>query len=154
MCVCVCTPTPALQLQEAKQLERERHRQHSPVTQHTEPDSPQLQAHVHPPAKGLSQEPNGPVTPPTPSITNPSTPSTPSTPAPEGSSSSRSVSGEEQREQEEQGPIYESPDPENGSEFCVAENEQTEADQATAAAQSKIYFIVLSFYILYPDICA
>uniref|UniRef100_A0A8D3DR86 ARF guanine nucleotide exchange factor 1 n=1 Tax=Scophthalmus maximus TaxID=52904 RepID=A0A8D3DR86_SCOMX len=29
------------------------------------------------------------------------------------------------------------PDPENGSEFCVAENEQTEADQATAAAHSK-----------------
>uniref|UniRef100_A0AAX7T8P0 SEC7 domain-containing protein n=1 Tax=Astatotilapia calliptera TaxID=8154 RepID=A0AAX7T8P0_ASTCA len=28
-------------LQEAKQLERERHRQHSPVTQHTEPDSAQ-----------------------------------------------------------------------------------------------------------------
>uniref|UniRef100_A0A8C2XGZ4 ARF guanine nucleotide exchange factor 1 n=1 Tax=Cyclopterus lumpus TaxID=8103 RepID=A0A8C2XGZ4_CYCLU len=41
------------QLQEAKQLERERHRQH------TEPDSPQLQAHIHPPAKGLSQEANG-----------------------------------------------------------------------------------------------
>uniref|UniRef100_A0A8C9Y3G8 ARF guanine nucleotide exchange factor 1 n=1 Tax=Sander lucioperca TaxID=283035 RepID=A0A8C9Y3G8_SANLU len=127
------------QLQEAKQLERERHRQHSPVTQQSEPDSPQLQAHIHPPAKSLSQEANGPVTPPTPSITIPSTPSTPSTPAPEGSS--RSVSGEqeEQREQEEQGeqgPVYESPDPENGSDFCVAENEQTEADQATAAAQN------------------
>uniref|UniRef100_A0A8C2X8L7 ARF guanine nucleotide exchange factor 1 n=1 Tax=Cyclopterus lumpus TaxID=8103 RepID=A0A8C2X8L7_CYCLU len=81
-------------LQEAKQLERERHRQH------TEPDSPQLQAHIHPPAKGLSQE-------------------------------------REQEEQGEQGPPYESPDPENGSDFCVAENEQTEADQATAAAQSK-----------------
>uniref|UniRef100_A0A3B4WWZ6 ARF guanine nucleotide exchange factor 1 n=1 Tax=Seriola lalandi dorsalis TaxID=1841481 RepID=A0A3B4WWZ6_SERLL len=80
-------------LQEAKQLERERHRQHSPVTQHTEPDSPQLQTHIHPPAKGPTQE--------------------------------------------EQGPVYESPDPENGSDFCVAENEQTEADQATAAAQSK-----------------
>uniref|UniRef100_A0A671YRG8 ARF guanine nucleotide exchange factor 1 n=1 Tax=Sparus aurata TaxID=8175 RepID=A0A671YRG8_SPAAU len=78
-------------LQEAKQLERERHRQHSPVTQHTEPDSPQLQTHIHP----------------------------------------------EQEEQGEQGPVYESPDPENGSDFCVAENEQTEADQATAAAQSK-----------------
>lgn len=134
-CVCV-----RVQLQEAKQLERERHRQHSPVTQQSEPDSPQLQAHIHPPAKSLSQEANGPVTPPTPSITIPSTPSTPSTPAPEGSS--RSVSGEqeEQREQEEQGeqgPVYESPDPENGSDFCVAENEQTEADQATAAAQSK-----------------
>ncbi|XP_023272776.1 brefeldin A-inhibited guanine nucleotide-exchange protein 1 [Seriola lalandi dorsalis] len=118
------------QLQEAKQLERERHRQHSPVTQHTEPDSPQLQTHIHPPAKGPTQEANGPVTPPTPSVNIPSTPSTPSTPAPEGSS--RSVSGE----QEEQGPVYESPDPENGSDFCVAENEQTEADQATAAAQN------------------
>uniref|UniRef100_A0A672ZN45 ADP-ribosylation factor guanine nucleotide-exchange factor 1 (brefeldin A-inhibited) n=1 Tax=Sphaeramia orbicularis TaxID=375764 RepID=A0A672ZN45_9TELE len=49
---------------------------------------------------------------------------------------SRSVSGD-QEEPGEQGPVYESPDPENGSEFCVAENEQTEADQATAAAQSK-----------------
>uniref|UniRef100_A0A7N8Y6F6 ADP-ribosylation factor guanine nucleotide-exchange factor 1 (brefeldin A-inhibited) n=1 Tax=Mastacembelus armatus TaxID=205130 RepID=A0A7N8Y6F6_9TELE len=86
-------------LQEAKQLERERHRQHSPVTQHTEPDSPQLQTHIHPPAKGPTQEANGPVTPPTPSMT--------------------------------------SPDPENISDFCVTENEQTEADQATAAAQSK-----------------
>uniref|UniRef100_A0A4W6DYT4 ARF guanine nucleotide exchange factor 1 n=1 Tax=Lates calcarifer TaxID=8187 RepID=A0A4W6DYT4_LATCA len=79
-------------LQEAKQLERERHRQHSPVTQHTEPESPQLQAHIHLPG-----------------------------------------------EQGEQGSVYESPDPENGSDFCVAENEQTEADQATAAAQSKTY---------------
>uniref|UniRef100_A0A672ZN74 ADP-ribosylation factor guanine nucleotide-exchange factor 1 (brefeldin A-inhibited) n=1 Tax=Sphaeramia orbicularis TaxID=375764 RepID=A0A672ZN74_9TELE len=124
-------------LQEAKQLERERHRQHSPVTQHTEPDSPQLQTHIHPPPKGLAPEANGPVSPPTPSVTIPSipsTPSTPSTPAPEGSS--RSVSGD-QEEPGEQGPVYESPDPENGSEFCVAENEQTEADQATAAAQSK-----------------
>uniref|UniRef100_A0A8C2X882 ARF guanine nucleotide exchange factor 1 n=1 Tax=Cyclopterus lumpus TaxID=8103 RepID=A0A8C2X882_CYCLU len=91
-------------LQEAKQLERERHRQH------TEPDSPQLQAHIHPPAKGLSQE-------------------------------------------GEQGPPYESPDPENGSDFCVAENEQTEADQATAAAQSKTRncFIVLYSYKLYHE---
>uniref|UniRef100_A0A7N8WV80 ADP-ribosylation factor guanine nucleotide-exchange factor 1 (brefeldin A-inhibited) n=1 Tax=Mastacembelus armatus TaxID=205130 RepID=A0A7N8WV80_9TELE len=127
-------------LQEAKQLERERHRQHSPVTQHTEPDSPQLQTHIHPPAKGPTQEANGPVTPPTPSMTVPSTPSTPSTPALEGSS--RTVSGEqeeqrEQKEQAEQGSVYESPDPENISDFCVTENEQTEADQATAAAQSK-----------------
>uniref|UniRef100_A0A671NEJ9 Brefeldin A-inhibited guanine nucleotide-exchange protein 1-like n=1 Tax=Sinocyclocheilus anshuiensis TaxID=1608454 RepID=A0A671NEJ9_9TELE len=38
----------------------------------------------------------------------------------------------------EQGsPPYESPEPENGTDFCPAENEQTEADQATAAAQSK-----------------
>uniref|UniRef100_A0A8D3CCL7 ARF guanine nucleotide exchange factor 1 n=1 Tax=Scophthalmus maximus TaxID=52904 RepID=A0A8D3CCL7_SCOMX len=114
---------------------RERHRQHSPVTQHTEPDSPQLQTHIHPPAKGSSQEANGPVSPPTPSINIPSTPSTPSTPAPEGSS--RSVSGEQEEQGEQGPPVYESPDPENGSEFCVAENEQTEADQATAAAHSK-----------------
>uniref|UniRef100_A0A8C2H9S6 ADP-ribosylation factor guanine nucleotide-exchange factor 1 (brefeldin A-inhibited) n=1 Tax=Cyprinus carpio TaxID=7962 RepID=A0A8C2H9S6_CYPCA len=34
----------------------------------------------------------------------------------------------------EQGsPPYESPEPENGTDFCPAENEQTEADQATAA---------------------
>nr|XP_057915607.1 brefeldin A-inhibited guanine nucleotide-exchange protein 1 isoform X2 [Doryrhamphus excisus] len=116
-------------LQEAKQLERERHRQHSPLTQNsTEPDSPQLQAHTPPKAPG--QEANGPVTPLTPSITAPSTPSSPSTPAPEGDdSSSRSSPGERR-------PVYESPDPENGSEFCGAENEQTEADQATAAAQN------------------
>lgn len=38
----------------------------------------------------------------------------------------------------EQGsPPYESPEPENGNDFCPAENEQTEADQATAAAQSE-----------------
>jgi len=132
---------PLPQLQEAKQLERERHRQHSPVTQHAEPDSPHLQTHAHPPAKALTREANGPVSPPTPSITIPSTPSTPSTPAPE--SSRRSVSGE-QEEQGEQGPVYENPDPENGSDFCVAENEQTEADQATAAAQSKS---VSSFFL-------
>ncbi|XP_072306874.1 brefeldin A-inhibited guanine nucleotide-exchange protein 1 isoform X2 [Eucyclogobius newberryi] len=104
------------QLQEAKQQERERHRQHSPVTPQNESKSP-------------SQEANGPTTPPTLTINIPSAPSTPSTapstPAPEGSS--RSVS--------EQEPAYESPDPENGTEFCMVENEQTEADQATAAAQ-------------------
>ncbi|XP_028825450.1 brefeldin A-inhibited guanine nucleotide-exchange protein 1 isoform X2 [Denticeps clupeoides] len=32
------------------------------------------------------------------------------------------------------GPAYESSEPENGSDFCPPENEQTEADQATAAA--------------------
>ncbi|KAF6727329.1 Brefeldin A-inhibited guanine nucleotide-exchange protein 1 [Oryzias melastigma] len=111
-------------LQEAKQLERERHRQHSPGTQPAEPDSPQLQIHAHPPAKAPTQEANGPVSPATPSINIPSTPSTPSTPAPES---------DRRTEPEEQG---ENPDPENGSEFCVTENEQTEADQATAAAQS------------------
>uniref|UniRef100_A0A3B5LQ19 ADP ribosylation factor guanine nucleotide exchange factor 1 n=1 Tax=Xiphophorus couchianus TaxID=32473 RepID=A0A3B5LQ19_9TELE len=86
-------------LQEAKQLERERHRQQSPVAQHTEPESPQLQTHVHPPSKTPTQEANGPG----------------EQPAPD-----------------------ENPDPENGSEFCVAENEQTEADQATVAVQSEL----------------
>ncbi|KAM8822989.1 brefeldin A-inhibited guanine nucleotide-exchange protein 1 isoform 2-T2 [Spinachia spinachia] len=115
------------QLQEAKQLERERHRQHSPVAQHAEPDSPQLQAHDHPQPKSPSAEADGSVTPPSPSGT---TPSTPSTPAPEGVSRSLSAG------REEQGPGYESPHAENGSDFCAAESEQTEADQATAAAQA------------------
>ncbi|KAK5877654.1 hypothetical protein CesoFtcFv8_025140 [Champsocephalus esox] len=91
-------------LQEAKQQERERHRQHSPVTPHPEPDSPQQ---------------NGPIIPPiTPSTSIPSSPITPSTPIPE----KRTASGEEEEEEE-------GPDPENGSDFCQAENEQTEADQ-------------------------
>uniref|UniRef100_A0AAX7UF02 SEC7 domain-containing protein n=1 Tax=Astatotilapia calliptera TaxID=8154 RepID=A0AAX7UF02_ASTCA len=140
--ICACFQGPQtdegvqlqiIKLQEAKQLERERHRQHSPVTQHTEPDSAQHQTHIHSPAKGPTREANGPLTPPTPSITTPSTPSTPSTPAPESSGRSALKEQEEQREQEEKG---ENPDPENGSEFCVAESEQTEADQATAAAES------------------
>ncbi|MEQ2168182.1 hypothetical protein GOODEAATRI_011688, partial [Goodea atripinnis] len=109
-------------------LERERHRQH------TEPESPQLQSHVHPPSKAPTQEANGPISPATPGIASPSTPSTPSTPAPE-SSSCRSVSGEHEDQGEQPAPD-ENPDPENGSEFCVAENEQTEADQATAAVQN------------------
>uniref|UniRef100_A0AAX7UA72 SEC7 domain-containing protein n=1 Tax=Astatotilapia calliptera TaxID=8154 RepID=A0AAX7UA72_ASTCA len=133
-------------LQEAKQLERERHRQHSPVTQHTEPDSAQHQTHIHSPAKGPTREANGPLTPPTPSITTPSTPSTPSTPAPESSGRSALKEQEEQREQEEKG---ENPDPENGSEFCVAESEQTEADQATAAAESKAARRVSSFFSIF-----
>uniref|UniRef100_H2THF1 ARF guanine nucleotide exchange factor 1 n=1 Tax=Takifugu rubripes TaxID=31033 RepID=H2THF1_TAKRU len=37
-------------------------------------------------------------------------------------------------QEQEQRPVYENPDPENGSQYCVPENEQTEADQATAAA--------------------
>ncbi|XP_049605672.1 brefeldin A-inhibited guanine nucleotide-exchange protein 1 isoform X2 [Syngnathus scovelli] len=107
-------------LQEAKQLERERLRQHA------EPDSPQ----IHTPPKAPTREANGPIT--TPSITTPSTPTSPSTPAPQaddeggGGSSSRSSPGECR-------PVYESPDPENGSDFCMAENEQTEADQAATA---------------------
>lgn len=143
VCACVCGPHPCLQLQEAKQLERERHRQHSPVTQHTEPDSAQHQTHIHSPAKGPTREANGPLTPPTPSIT---TPSTPSTPAPESSGRSALKEQEEQREQEEKG---ENPDPENGSEFCVAESEQTEADQATAAAESKAARRVSSFFSIF-----
>ncbi|XP_077951968.1 brefeldin A-inhibited guanine nucleotide-exchange protein 1 isoform X1 [Gasterosteus aculeatus] len=121
------------QLQEAKQLERERHRQQ------TEPDSPQLEAHGHPQAKSPSREADGAVTPPTPSAT---TPPTPSTPAPEGGSRSASAGREEPREgdgeaeERERGPAYESPEAENGSDFCAAESEQTEADQATAAAQN------------------
>uniref|UniRef100_A0A6Q2WQK7 SEC7 domain-containing protein n=1 Tax=Esox lucius TaxID=8010 RepID=A0A6Q2WQK7_ESOLU len=39
-------------LQEAKHMERERHRQHSPVTQQPEPDSPQLQQHPYPLSQG------------------------------------------------------------------------------------------------------
>uniref|UniRef100_A0A3B3TW80 ARF guanine nucleotide exchange factor 1 n=1 Tax=Poecilia latipinna TaxID=48699 RepID=A0A3B3TW80_9TELE len=118
------SPIPSLfQLQEVKQLERERHRQQSPVAQHTEPESPQLQTHVHPPGKAPAQEANGPVSPATPSIATPSTPSTPSTPAPE-SSSSRSASGEREEpgepgERGERPAPDENPDPENGSEFCV-----------------------------------
>uniref|UniRef100_A0AAR2KZS3 SEC7 domain-containing protein n=1 Tax=Pygocentrus nattereri TaxID=42514 RepID=A0AAR2KZS3_PYGNA len=47
-------------------------------------------------------------------------------------------------ETEQQGsPPYESPEPENGSDFGPAENEQTEADQATAAAQSNSIFSFL-----------
>ncbi|XP_067107954.1 brefeldin A-inhibited guanine nucleotide-exchange protein 1 isoform X2 [Osmerus mordax] len=138
------------QLQEAKQLERDRHRQHSPLIQQQEPDSPGLQGHIHPPAKGPAREPNGPTTPttpttitsPAPSTPAPSTPSTPapstpSTPAPSTPTPLGGAAGPGDLEpQEKQGPVYESPDPENGSEPCRAEDEETEADQATAAAQN------------------
>jgi len=126
-------------------MERERHRQHSPATPHKDADSPQLPAPAHLQTRGPAREPNGPSssaattpssTPSTPgatptnttaTITATSTPSTPVNGGPEGGT--RDVPGPG---------AYESPDPENGSEFCVAENEQTEADQATAAAaQSK-----------------
>uniref|UniRef100_A0A8C1W3Y1 ADP-ribosylation factor guanine nucleotide-exchange factor 1 (brefeldin A-inhibited) n=1 Tax=Cyprinus carpio TaxID=7962 RepID=A0A8C1W3Y1_CYPCA len=41
----------------------------------------------------------------------------------------------------EQGsPPYESPEPENGTDFCPAENEQTEADQATAAEEESLNY--------------
>uniref|UniRef100_A0A673XY33 ARF guanine nucleotide exchange factor 1 n=1 Tax=Salmo trutta TaxID=8032 RepID=A0A673XY33_SALTR len=126
-------------LQEAKQMEREKHRQHSPVTQQQEQeqDSPQLQQHTYPTAKGLPREANGPTTPSTPTPT--STPSTPTpAPAPKGSTAgagdpqeSQGATEEEQALQGEQGVVYESTDPENGSEFSTAENHQTEADQPT-----------------------
>uniref|UniRef100_A0A8C7PJ68 ARF guanine nucleotide exchange factor 1 n=1 Tax=Oncorhynchus mykiss TaxID=8022 RepID=A0A8C7PJ68_ONCMY len=136
-------------LQEAKQMEREKHRQHSPVTQQQEQeqDSPQLQQHTYPTAKGLPREANGPTTPSTPTPT--STPSTPSTstpaPAPKGSTAgagdpqegqgateeNQGATEEEQALQGEPGAVYESTNPENGSEFSTAENHQTEADQPT-----------------------
>ncbi|XP_017308614.1 brefeldin A-inhibited guanine nucleotide-exchange protein 1 isoform X1 [Ictalurus punctatus] len=95
------------QLQEAKQMERERHRQHSPLSQQ-EPESPQLQQ-------------------------------LPDTPAKSQSLSGEEVnggSGVEGGTAEHESPHYESPEPENGSDFGPVENEQTEADQATAAEQS------------------
>uniref|UniRef100_A0A674P663 ARF guanine nucleotide exchange factor 1 n=1 Tax=Takifugu rubripes TaxID=31033 RepID=A0A674P663_TAKRU len=122
-------------LQEAKQLERDRHRQHSPVTQHTVTESPTL--HINPPTKGVSQEANGSITPSTPSINIPPTPPTPTREGDGSSNRSASADREDrggQVEQQEQRPVYENPDPENGSQYCVPENEQTEADQATAAA--------------------
>lgn len=132
---------PHPQLQEAKQVERERHRQHSPVTQHTETESPTLQTHINPPNRAPSQAANGSVTPSTPSINVP--PAASATPTREGEGrNDRSPSAVQQSrggqaEQEEQGPAYENPDPENGSHYCVPENEQTEADQATAAAAAQ-----------------
>uniref|UniRef100_H3CXM2 ARF guanine nucleotide exchange factor 1 n=1 Tax=Tetraodon nigroviridis TaxID=99883 RepID=H3CXM2_TETNG len=64
-------------LQEAKQLERERHRQHSPVTQHTDTESPTLQTHSNPPNRAASQAANGSVAPSTPSINVPPASATP-----------------------------------------------------------------------------
>ncbi|KAI9536135.1 Brefeldin A-inhibited guanine nucleotide-exchange protein 1 [Dissostichus eleginoides] len=124
--------TSTLSLQEAKQQERERHRQHSPVTPHPEPDSPQQNRPTITPIPPSTTVPFSPIPPSTtvpsspitPSTTVPSSPITPSTPIPE----KRTVSGEEEEEEE-------GPDPENGSDFCQAENEQTEADQNAAALQ-------------------
>lgn len=93
-------------LQEAKQMERERHRQHSPLSQQ-EPESPQLQQH-------------------------PGSPTTSQTLGQEVSAGS----GVEGSPGECDSPHYENPEPENGSDFGPTENEQTEADQATAAEQS------------------
>ncbi|KAM9436117.1 brefeldin A-inhibited guanine nucleotide-exchange protein 1 isoform 2-T2 [Clarias gariepinus] len=95
------------QLQEAKQMERERHRQHSPLSQQ-EPESPQLQQLPDTPAK--NQSPSGQEV--------------------------NGGSGVEGGTAERESPLYESPEPENGSDFGPVENEQTEADQATAAEQS------------------
>lgn len=89
-------------------MERERHRQHSPLSQQ-EPESPQLQQ-------------------------------LPDTPAKSQSLSGQEVNGGSSVEggtAERESPHYESPEPENGSDFGPVENEQTEADQATAAEQSK-----------------
>lgn len=137
VCLYVLSTPPHPQLQEAKQLERERHRQHSPVTQHTETESPTLQTHINPPNRAVSQAANGSITPSTPSINVPPAPVTPTREG-DGSNDRSPSAGQEgrgeQAEQEEQGPVYENPDPENGSHYCVPENEQTEADQATAAA--------------------
>ncbi|KAM9436118.1 brefeldin A-inhibited guanine nucleotide-exchange protein 1 isoform 3-T3 [Clarias gariepinus] len=94
-------------LQEAKQMERERHRQHSPLSQQ-EPESPQLQQLPDTPAK--NQSPSGQEV--------------------------NGGSGVEGGTAERESPLYESPEPENGSDFGPVENEQTEADQATAAEQS------------------
>lgn len=138
LCACTCCqPPPHPQLQEAKQLERERHRQHSPVTQHTDTESPTLQTHSNPPNRAVSQATNGSVAPSTPSINVPPASATPTRDGDGGNGRSPSAGQEargEQAEQEEQGSVYENPDPENGSHYCVPENEQTEADQATAAA--------------------
>uniref|UniRef100_A0A8C9TSI6 ARF guanine nucleotide exchange factor 1 n=1 Tax=Scleropages formosus TaxID=113540 RepID=A0A8C9TSI6_SCLFO len=41
-------------------------------------------------------------------------------------------------------PAHEDPEPENGGHFCGVENEQTEADQATAAAESEMYVQVFA----------
>lgn len=131
---------PHPQLQEAKQVERERHRQHSPVTQHTETESPTLQTHINPPNRAPSQAANGSVTPSTPSINVPPASATPTRDGEARNDRSPSAVQQSrggQAEQEEQGPAYENPDPENGSHYCVPENEQTEADQATAAAAAQ-----------------
>uniref|UniRef100_A0A674PAH1 ARF guanine nucleotide exchange factor 1 n=1 Tax=Takifugu rubripes TaxID=31033 RepID=A0A674PAH1_TAKRU len=103
------------------------------LTQHTVTESPTL--HINPPTKGVSQEANGSITPSTPSINIPPTPPTPTREGDGSSNRSASADREDrggQVEQQEQRPVYENPDPENGSQYCVPENEQTEADQATA----------------------
>uniref|UniRef100_A0A4W4GEA1 SEC7 domain-containing protein n=1 Tax=Electrophorus electricus TaxID=8005 RepID=A0A4W4GEA1_ELEEL len=60
-------------------------------------------------------------------------PETPGTPGTPGMVLSQQLNG---GQAELHRPPYESPEPENGSHLCPVENEQTEADQATAAAQS------------------
>lgn len=70
----------------------------------------------------------------------PESPQLPDTPAKSQSLSGQEInggSGKEGSTAERESPHYESPEPENGSEFGPVENEQTEADQATAAEQSK-----------------
>uniref|UniRef100_A0A4W4GBQ3 SEC7 domain-containing protein n=1 Tax=Electrophorus electricus TaxID=8005 RepID=A0A4W4GBQ3_ELEEL len=60
-------------------------------------------------------------------------PETPGTPGTPGMVLSQQLNG---GQAELHRPPYESPEPENGSHLCPVENEQTEADQATAAAQT------------------
>uniref|UniRef100_A0A665WG21 ADP-ribosylation factor guanine nucleotide-exchange factor 1 (brefeldin A-inhibited) n=1 Tax=Echeneis naucrates TaxID=173247 RepID=A0A665WG21_ECHNA len=56
----------------------------------------------------------------------------------------------------ERGSVYENPDPENGSDFCIAENEQTEADQATSVGEddaNHILFFLSFFCVLFCFCC-
>uniref|UniRef100_A0A3Q2Y127 ARF guanine nucleotide exchange factor 1 n=1 Tax=Hippocampus comes TaxID=109280 RepID=A0A3Q2Y127_HIPCM len=77
-----------------------------------EPDSPQ----IHTPPKAPTREANGPIaTPTTPSIT---APSTPSSPGPQGDCDGDGGGGGSPSSPGEPRPAYESPDPENGSNFC------------------------------------
>ncbi|KAJ8279746.1 hypothetical protein COCON_G00068120 [Conger conger] len=91
-------------LQEARQMEKERHRQ-----QHLQ-QSPVSQ-----------HEPESPQLPPQ--------KDPPSKQLPQGGDPAPHPHGNKP----EKGPASEDPEPENGSDFCSVENEQTEADQATAA---------------------
>ncbi|KAJ8376633.1 hypothetical protein SKAU_G00072130 [Synaphobranchus kaupii] len=95
------------QLQEARQMEKERHRQ-----QHLQ-QSPVSQH--EPESPQLRQQKDPPVK-----------------QLPQEADGAPHHHGDKA----EKGTAAEDPEPENGSEFCNAENEQTEADQATAAAES------------------
>ncbi|KAJ3611380.1 hypothetical protein NHX12_021396, partial [Muraenolepis orangiensis] len=101
-------------------------------------EAKQMEQAASPQTRGPAREPNGPSTTPstpstpgaTPTTTTPSTPSTPVNAGLEGGT------------REEPGPrAYESPHPENGSDFCVAENEQTE-EKAQEIVQSILQEVV------------